>query len=769
MPRKVIKTQVFLENGPSEMLAEVPIEKTRPWGEKEELRVVGKPVNRIDALDKVTGKAVYTYDIQLPGMAVARIMRSPHPHARLKSINIKKALEVEGVYDIITADNSEEIPWHWGTTRVFDKTLRFQGDEVACVAASSERAALEAISLIEADYETLPFYILAEDGKKPDGVKIHPSWGSNIIMGEPGRYKRGDVEAAFSSPDAVIVEDAFTTQQTVHNPTEVHCSVAMWEGDHLTLWDSTQAIFAVRNEVAGALRMPSSKVRVIKKFMGGGFGSKLEAGKYSVMAAVMAKRIKRPVKILLDRREMNMATGHRPDSNQHLKAAVKADGTLLALKLNQTGSVGAYPDGADCGWPVRTLYSCPNVEMEEFSMLSNTGKSRAFRAPGHVQGIFALESFMDVIAEKLNMDPIEFRLKNYAEKDPDSGQPYTSKRLREAYIQGAKAIGWNEKRKAPDSDTGHIKRGIGMASQIWWGGGNPPSYCTIKLNQDGSLNLLSGTQDLGTGTMTFMAQIASEELEIPMERIQVTIGDTENCPFSLLSGGSLTAPSLSPAVRDAAVQMKNKLISASAAILEVPEEEIVYSQGVLSSSKNAEKKLGITEIMQRMGEEVLITTGAREANPNGYAINTFGAQFAEVEVDTMTGKVKVIRIAAAHDVGRVLNRKTLENQFHGGIIMGLGYALLEEKKIDLNTGKVLTTNLYDFKMPVISDAPEIEVIIVSDGDPLISNTGVKGIGEPAIIPTAAAVANAIYNAIGVRIKSLPISPDKVLDALKNKQ
>jgi xanthine dehydrogenase YagR molybdenum-binding subunit len=382
-----------------------------------------------------------------------------------------------------------------------------------------------------------------------------------------------------------------------------------------------------------------------------------------------------------------------------------------------------------------------------------------------VQGTFALESILDETAEKIGMDPLEFRMINYAEKDQVYEIPYTSKLLKDAYLRGAEAIQWKKNWKPPGSKKGSIKKGLGLASQIWWGGGGPPAYATLKLNRDASVQVLCGTQDIGGGTYTFITQIVAEVLQIPIDRVQVTLGDTATCPYAPSSGGSTTAPSVSPAIRDAAEQMKAKLISGAAAIFELPESELVYHQGIISAKNDEGKKIEISDIVREMRERVMITTGARSANPDGYMINSFGIQFAEVEVDTDTGSVKVNKIVAAHDIGRVLNYKLLENQFHGGIIQGLGFALMEERVIDQNTGKVVTTNMHDYKIPTIIDMPDIEVIIVSKGDRLISNTGVKGIGEPAMIPTPGAIANAVYNACGIRIKSLPITPDKVLMAL----
>lgn len=388
------------------------------------------------------------------------------------------------------------------------------------------------------------------------------------------------------------------------------------------------------------------------------------------------------------------------------------------------------------------------------------------RAPGNVQGTFAFEQMIDTIAEKIGMDPIEFRKINYTDVDPDWGGKYTSKKLIEAYDQGAKAIGW-EKRNKPGSGEGTVKRGIGMASQIWWGGGSPPGYATLKLNSDGSLNISSGTQDIGTGTYTILAQVASEILEIPMDKIQVTLGDTETGPYGTASGGSMTAPTMTPAVYDAAVQMMDKLKSGAAAILEVSEDELNYSNGIFTVKNDPQKTIDISKIVNELNARTLVTTGARNANPDGYAINTFGAQFADVEVDTETGKIKVNKIVAAHDIGRAINPMTLNNQIHGGVIQGLGFALFEERIMDSYTGKTVNANFHDYKVPTIKDTPEIVPIIVSETDTLISPVGAKGVGEPAIIPTAAAISNAVYNAIGVRIKSAPMTPDKVLNAINN--
>ncbi|MDZ7342039.1 MAG: xanthine dehydrogenase family protein molybdopterin-binding subunit, partial [candidate division KSB1 bacterium] len=520
--RKIVKTKHFFEDELIETLAEVSIEEVSPWSATAQFTTVGKPIPRVDGYDKVSGTAEYTFDIRLPNMAFAKTLRCSLPHAIIKKIDITKAKQLPGVLAVYTYENAPKIPWYDGSF-LFDPHLRFEGDEVACVAAETEKIAEQAIQLIEVEYDALPFAIDVEKAMPPDAPKIHDA--GNISGGKPAVYQRGDLEKGFAAADA-IVEDTFTTQIAIHNPTEVHCSVVNWEGDHLTIWDSTQAIFGVRDAIARSLNLPTSHVRVIKKFMGGGFGSKLEAGKYTVMAALLAKEIGRPVKIALDRKEMNLAMGNRPDSIQKLKVGAKKDGTLTAMSHYSIAAVGAYPGGGGCSWPFRTVYNCPNVRSEEYSVMINACPERPMRAPGHVQGTFAMDSIIDEIAEKIGMDPLEFRLKNYAEIDQVFNVPYTSKRLREAYERGAVAIGWSRRNQIPGSQTGPLKRGIGMATQIWWGGGGPPAYATLKLNRDGSATVLCGTQDLGTGTYTFIAQVVAEVLEIPVDKIQVIIGDT---------------------------------------------------------------------------------------------------------------------------------------------------------------------------------------------------------------------------------------------------
>lgn len=755
------KSKYFFEEGFIETIGEVTEEKYKPLPLNDKLKFVGKKISRYDGYQKVSGKAKYTFDIKLPNMAYAKILGSPYPNAKIKNINDTKAKKLKGVIDIIHLNNSKSIPWYGKNGNLFDENVKHEGDEVACVVAETEAIAKTALKLIQVQYEELGFSITAEESFKENSYKIYDS--GNIRNGKPDEYVRGDVDKGFQESD-VIVEDTFTTEVLIHNPTEVHCSVVKWNNDTLTVYDSTQGVFAIRGKIAEALEMPEEKVEVIKEYMGGGFGSKLEAGKYTAIAAILSKKIKRPIRVALDRKQMNLSVGNRPNSIQKLKLGVKKNGNLTAMMHESKAAVGAYPTGGGCSWPFKTIYKCDNVKTIDYSIITNTGKARPFRAPGHVQGIFGLDSIIDMAAEKIGMDPLEFRLINYAEKDQVWNLEYTSKLLREAYKAGAEKIKWERRNKIAGSSKGYLKRGIGMASQIWWGGGGPPAHANIEITKNGKITVYSGTQDLGTGTYTIIAQVAAEILELPISKINVIIGNTKLAPYAPSSGGSTTAPSVTPAVRDAAEKIKKQLISAAAAVLEEDEKFLIYKEGKVSNKDNS-KKISYIDIIKNLNDDSIVSKGSREENIEGYITQSFGAQFAEVEVDTLTGFVKVIKIVAAHDIGRTLNRQTLENQFHGGIIQGLGMALMEERIMDKDYGVVLNKNMHEYKIPTMLDAPEIEVIIVSETDDKANNMGVKGIGEPAIIPTAGAIANAVYNAIGVRIKSLPITPDKILNSL----
>lgn len=773
---KVIKTKTEFEGRVLEEYVVIEGEGLSAWDAHAPLKFVGKKLTRVDGPERTTGKALYTFDVQLPGMLYGKILRSPHPHARIKSINTQRAERLPGVRAVLSHKNIPKISFR-RQTFLFDEVVRYVGDEVACVIADDEEIAQDALELIEVEYEVLPFVLDPEEALQPCAPKLHPD--GNLLGGQPELYQRGDIEQGFAQAD-VIVERTFRTQCALHNCMEPHGSVALWEGDSLTVWDSTQHIFGVREGLARLLGLPLHKVRVIKKYMGGGFGSKNNLGKYTVIAALGAKITGRPVKIVLDRHEENLATGNRPASVQHVKIGAKRDGALTALELKAIVAAGAY-----CLWPpslggpARELYACPNVKTEQYTVFTNTGPLSAFRAPGYVEGTFALESLMDELARELKMDPIELRLKNYTEIDQTTGRPYSTKGLREAYERGAKLFGWHE-RKALTSPAASIShrsatgegsgvratklRGVGMASQIWSGNGKPPAYAIVKLNPDGTATIITGTQDIGTGTKTVLAQIAAEELGFPLEKISVELGDTQLGLYAPLSAGSMTVASVGPAVRVAAHEARQQLLDVAAQVLEVPRDSLTIADGLFRSPA-LQKPVAVHEVLKNLENFMIIGRGAREPNPEDVTVNTFGAQFAEVTVDIETGEVKVERIVAVHDSGRVINPLTLSSQIEGGIIQGLGYALYEQRVVDRNTGIVLNDNLENYKLPTALDIPEIVFEMIDRPDLRANNLGAKGVGEPPIIPTAAAIANAVANALGVRIYELPITREKILKAL----
>ncbi len=759
---KVIQTKTEFEGRFHEELIVVEGEGLSPWPEGITLAYVGQRVPRLDGAERVSGRAVYTADVQLPGMLWGKILRSPYPHARIKKIDVQKAEKIPGVWLVLTYENIPKIPFYGGQTFLLDKTIRFAGEEVACVIADNEERAEDAREEISVEYEPLPFVLQPEEALNPGAPQIHPA--GNLVRGGPDVYERGNIDRGFTGAE-VMVEEVFKTSTALHNAMETHGSVALWEGDQLVIWDSTQHIFGVRAQAAQLLDISLNKVRVIKQYMGGGFGSKNSMGRYTLLAALGAKMTGRPVKILLDRHEENLAAGNRPASVQYLKIGARRDGTLTAIHLRAYTAAGAYiliPPAV--GGPVRQLYSCPHVKTEQYAVFTNTGPLSAFRGPGYVEGTFALESAMDELAQKLSMDPLDLRLRNYTEINQITGQPYSTKGLREAYERGAREMGWAQRSK---EEKGSKRKGFGMASQIWGGSGGPPAYAWVKINPDGSAVVLSGTQDLGTGTKTVLAQIAAEELGIPMDKISVQIGDTQINPYAPISAGSMTLPSVGPAVRTAAYDAKRQLLDIAAQVLQVPGEGLEIQNGSLQSPKLQQPVL-LKDMLANLRNFMIVGRGARSPNPEGVHVNTFGAQFVELEVDVETGEVNIIKFIAVHDSGRVINPLTISSQIEGGVIQGLGFGLIERRVVDRKTGVVLNANLEDYRMPTIQDAPEIISQMVDRPDLRANNLGSKGVGEPPIIPTAAAVANAIADSLKVRIRELPITREKVLKALVNR-
>ena len=746
-----------------------PADQPAPWTTT---TVVGKRLPRVDAYERVSGAAVYTADVVLPGMLYAAVLRCPHAHAMVKTIDTSKAEKMPGVAAILTDKSpGADVPWFNARTgplsRLFDPHCRYEGEEVAGVAAETPYQAWDAVRAIAVEYEVLPFVADAEDALKPGAVAIHQ--GGNR-SGDVTRYGRGDVDAGFAAAD-VVVEQIYSTACEIHAPTETHASVARWDGNRLVVWDSTQGVYPIQSGLVQLLKLPSSSVRVIGHYMGGGFGSKLSVSKHTVIAALLAKMTARPVKLHLTREESFLAVGNRPPDTMTLKAGVKKDGTLTALQMTVLGTGGAYPGGGVGGvdWVVRDLYTCPNVKTELTDVFINAGQARAFRAPGHPQGAWALEQMMDQLAERIGMDPVEFRLKNVpmVSQGTIGTPPYSSTGLEACLEEGAKRFGWSEARKRARTE-GPIRRGVGVAAGLWrGGGGGPPATIIVKLFADGSANLNMGASDLGTGTKTVMAMVVSEELGVPLEKIQVEWADTATTQYATASGGSKTVPTESPATRAAALDVKQQLLTMAAAQLKVTPEELVLKNGEIVSTADSSKKVAIAGVNALRGRGLIVGVGYRGPNPEGKVICPFGAHFAEVEVNTRTGEVKVTRFLAAQDSGRAMNELTYENQTQGGITMGLGLALTEGRILDRSqTGKMVNRNWHDYKIPTAMDVPVEQIVIPIDlHDYQANSTAAKGLGEPATVPAAPAVANAIYNACGVRTPDTPVNPLRLMGLL----
>jgi xanthine dehydrogenase YagR molybdenum-binding subunit len=582
------------------------------------------------------------------------------------------------------------------------------------------------------------------------------------LVGDPRERSRGDLEAGLAEAD-VVVEGEYRTQVVLQSSLETHQSVVQWVGDTVEVYTSTQNIWGVREEVSAALGIPGDKVRVVCHYMGGGFGSKNDADDFTFIAIELAKRTNRPVRCALTRREENVVAGNRNATVQRLTIGAKADGTLTALGGEYVNATGWGGWSTPIEGPMQQLYSCPNVRTTTWGAKINQPPMKPFRAPGFVEGTFGLESLIDVLAGKLGLDPLELRIKNYAGNDPSDDRPYSGKNLMECYRRAEPH--WERRHEVRARSTDTVKRGVGMASQVWYGGGGPPSYAWIRVGSDGHATVVTAMQDIGTGSKTAMAQIAAEELGVPLEQVTVTIGDSARGPFASISAGSSTIPSMGPAVRAAAADAKRQIIEIAAQRFDL-EERILDIKGgaVVSADGNVavplQDMLGLLESAQILGK------GARGPNPTGMTVLTFGVQVAEVGVDVETGEVWVDRIAAIHDVGRVINPLGAQSQIEGGIIQGIGHTLSEHRLHDPRTGQILTTGLDAYKLPTIADVPEIVSELIDQPDEHLTNLGSKGLGEPPIIPTAAAIANAIRDATGAEVHELPISREEMLRALK---
>jgi CO/xanthine dehydrogenase Mo-binding subunit len=736
----------------------------KPWGKT---TMVGKRQPRVEGYELVSGRAVYPSDISLPGMLSGAILRSPYPNAVVTRIETRAAEQMPGVRAILTGSNPEaDLWWTYSNdvkSKLFDSRCRFEGEAIAAVAAETSYQAWDAMQAIKVEFDVLPALVDELKSLQTGAPLVHE--GGNRVR-PPDRYNRGDVDRGFAEAD-VVLEQSYRTECEIHTPLERHGCVAQWNRDRLTLWVSTQGVYRIQTQLSTILGLPLSKVRVIGQYMGGGFGSKLAADKENVIAALLAKKTGRPVKLFLTREETYIAAGNRPPENMRLKAGIKKDGTVTALDFSCVGSSGAYPAGGTGGvdWQIKDLYLCPNVRTELTDVYINACPARPFRAPGHPQGAWALEQMMDALAEALRMDPVEFRLRNIPtfSQAREGNPPYTSTGFNQCLAEGARSFGWQEAKSRAEASgkDRNWRRGVGMAGGMWVvGGGGGPATIILKLFSDGSVCLNMGASDIGTGTRTVMAMVVSEELGVRPDVIEIENADTGTTQYATPSGGSKTIPTESPAVRAAAINLKQQLLRMAAQDLKEKTSSLVLLGGTIQSLNDPLKKIKITDVTGLKRHGVIVGIGYRDPNPANRAINPFAAQFCEVEVNIKTGEVRILRFLSANDSGRVMNGLTYESQVIGGITMGIGLAMTEVRILDRNqTGRNLTGNWHDYKIPTASDVPaDMKSVQIDLPDNEANIAGAKGLGEPVTIPTAAAIANAIYHATGLRMTSTPISP-----------
>ncbi len=759
-----------------EVERQVPAGEAPPLPPNAELNVIGKSVPRINGRAKVTGAARFTVDIKLAGMLHGRLLRSPHPHARIVSIDTKVAErnpDVRAVH-VITNIVGRAVESEPAAGPV--PPALYVGAPIAAVAAVTPEAAEAALGLIKIEYEVLPFVVDMEGARKANAPAVFrsPVVGFSFSEGVVAREEiaqhgnirgptkpgvRGDVNKGFAEAD-VTVEGEYHTQVQTHCCMETHSIVADWRADGLTVYLSTQFTAGVRAELAAAFKLPRNRVRVVVDAMGGGFGSKSGAGNYARAAVALSRVAGAPVRLALDRREEQLDSGNRPGTFQRLKIGARKDGVLSAISLYTYGTAGTAL-GAGVGNVAQAMYECPNFDIEQYDIFINAGPGCAMRAPGAVPGAFALEQAIDELAEKLKLDPLMLR-------DRIDASPVR----REERRRGAERIGWS-RRHAPGTDSGANKRGIGMAQSLWGANVQTNASCEVRLLRDGSVEILSSVQDIGTGIGTVLAQVVAEEFGLRPQDITVRIGDTD-FPAGPPSYGSRTTASITPPARNAAYKVKQALLEIVAPHLGVAVEELAMHGGRIVAKADPARGMSLRDAAATLRTDQISAFASRNDDYGGFRrtmtdaalaqTDLGGVQFAEVTVDTETGMVRVERFVAVQDCGRPMNPLQIESQVHGGILMGLSYALFEDRIIDRHTGYMLNADLEHYKIAGSRETPDIDVLLLENYQGQ-SSTDAYGIAEPSNIATAPAIANAVYNAIGVRLRQLPMTPAAVLAAL----
>lgn len=758
--------------------------------------IIGKPINRKDGPLKVTGNAKYAAEWNIKNIAYGETVQSTITKGTITNIDISKAEKLKGVLGILTYQNamrlqkiddskpsggkfSEKDLLPLQTPEIF-----YNGQHIAVVIAETFEIAKYAASLIKVSYaEEKPVLSLN------DASVIKPN--------QPGaETHRGDATTDLNNA-SIKIEETYNTPVYHHNPMEPHASTAVWEGDNLTVYDSTQSVFGNKNAISSILGIPKENVRVISPFIGGGFGSKGFMWANSLLAPMAAKLVNRPVKVVLERTgQMFTCAGRRSFTIQKISLGVDNTGKISSTNhttTSETSFVDMFVERA--GVATKILYDVPNMDIEQNIVELNRGTPCPTRAPGEAPGTYAYEVAMDELADKLNIDPVQLRLINYAETNPDDNKEFSGKNLKECYDKGAQSIGWSNRNNKPGANKeGNYLVGYGMATATYPANRSKASV-KLRIYKEGNAVAVCCTQDIGTGTYTVMAQIMADALGLPIEKVEIKLGDSIY-PQGPGSGGSQTMATTGPAVRAAALFAKSKIIKLAIADKKSPlynqsEENIVAENGMLQLQNDATKAETYTQILTRnklplmeaeATTDVNLKDGdkkpsqdahqTKETNPfaqkdqtmnkDKFSFHSFGAYFVKVKVDPLIGMVKVEKIASAMDIGKILNEKTTKSQIMGGAIWGIGMALIEETIYDPDTGRIVTKDLADYLVPVHADMPEFDIIFTDKPDYNIGSVGARGAGEIGITGITAAIANAVYNATGKRVRDLPITPDKLI-------
>lgn len=734
------------------------------------MSLIGKPLPRVDGLAKVTGLARYAAEFTAPGMLHAALVTSPVSRGRIRGFDLTEAWRVSGVAGILTHENAPRLGKLQGPMldlsslglTLQDARIHYDRQAIAVVVADTLEAAERAAALVRVQIEPLPPRV---DMLEWQDEAFNPG----EFLGRPTSQFRGDFAAAWAEAD-VRVNATYTTPQENHNPLEPHATLARWEGDRLEVHDSSQFVEGVRTRLANLLGLDEANVRVICPYVGGGFGSKGQTWPVTLLAAMAARLVERPVRLALTREQLYGVVGHRSPTRQQVRLGATRDGQLVAYAhdtLSQCAFFSEYVEPVSRS--VGVLYACPNVAIRQRVVRLDTNNATFMRSPGDATGLYALESALDELAYALRMDPVELRLRNDTPVEPTTGRPWSSKSLAECYARAAGRFGWQDRPVGPRMRReGHEWVGWGMATATLHSSRSPASV-RVRLRADGSVAVETATHELGTGISTLMTQVAADVLGVPAARVAVRLGDTA-LPYAPLSAGSQTTASVTPAVRAAAEGVRAALLALASAdrcspVHGLPPEAIALADGRIHAKDDPARGEAIAAQLHRHGVPELtserhLETVDEDRLPR--AMRAFGCHFVEVRVDADFGTIRVSRYVGAFGAGRVLNPRTARSQLAGAVVWGIGMALMEATTRDPRRGRVMNANLADYLIPVNADVPELEVLLVDEPDEQINSLGAKGLGELGNAGTAAAIANAVFHATGERLRELPLTPDTLV-------